>query len=155
MRLADHRPVTRIVCVPVYGVSRCTVSVGVQSELVIGCVLAPNRHLGGCLKVPSGDVSSHGYTLCATVVVRVGVRSELVIGCVLAPSRHFGGCLKVPVVPTSDCHKCLPEDSRVVLWTMCDLSNCVLGEELVLQLFQHFFVGRYSVADPFMCTLYL
>ena len=55
------------------------------SELVIGCVLAPSRHLGGCLKVPSGDVSSHGYTLCATVVVRVGVRSELVIGYVLAP----------------------------------------------------------------------
>ena len=25
VRLADHRPVTRIVCVPVYGVSRCTV----------------------------------------------------------------------------------------------------------------------------------
>ena len=31
VRLADHRPVTRIVCVPVYGVSRCTVSVGVRS----------------------------------------------------------------------------------------------------------------------------
>ena len=70
--------------------------VGVRSELVIGYVLAPSRHLGRCLKVPSGDVSSHGYTLCATVVVRVGVRSELVIGCVLAPSRHLGGCLKVP-----------------------------------------------------------
>ena len=41
---------------------------------------------GRCLKVPSGDVSSHGYTLCATVVVR----SELVIGCVLSPSRHLG-----------------------------------------------------------------
>ena len=25
----------------------------------------------------------------------------------------------------------------------------------MLQLFQHFFVGKYSVADPFMCTLYL
>ena len=57
------------------------VRVGVRSELVIGCVLAPSRHLGGCLKVPSGDVSLHGYTLCATV----GVRSELVIGYVLAP----------------------------------------------------------------------
>ena len=39
-------------------------------------------------------------------------------------------------VLASDCGKFLPEDSRVVLWTMCDLSNCVLGEELVLQLFQ-------------------
>ena len=53
------------------------VRVGVRSELAIGYALAPSRHLGGCLKVPSGDVSSHGYTLCATVVVRVGVRSEL------------------------------------------------------------------------------
>ena len=41
-------------------------------------------------------MSSHGYTLCATVVVRVVVRSELVIGCVLAPSRHLGRCLQVP-----------------------------------------------------------
>ena len=71
-------------------------SVDVRSELVIGCVLAPSRHLGGCLKVPSGDVSSHGYILCATVVVRVGVRSELVIGYVLAPSRHLRRCLQVP-----------------------------------------------------------
>ena len=74
-----HRTAT--LCVP----HAVVVRVGVRSELVIGCVLAPSRHLGGCLKVPSGDVSSHGYTLCATVVVRVGVRSELVIGYVLAP----------------------------------------------------------------------
>ena len=78
-------------------VCRCTVSVDVRSELVIGCVLAPSRHLGAVSEsTQRGDVSSHGYTLCATVVVRVGVRSELVIGCVLAPSRHLGGCLKVP-----------------------------------------------------------
>ena len=60
------------------------VRVVVRSELVIGCVLAPSRHLGDlgrCLKEPSGDVSSRGYTICATVVVR----SELVIGYVLAP----------------------------------------------------------------------
>ena len=59
-------------------------------------------------------------------------------------------------VLASDCGKFLPEDSRVVLWTMCDLSNCVLGEELVLQLFPAAtFVGKYSVADPYMCTSYL
>ena len=84
-------------------------SVGVRSELVIGCVLAPSRHFGGCLKVPSGDVSSHGYTLCATVVVRVGVRSEPVIGCVLAPSRHFGGCLKVPSGDRRTATLCVPQ----------------------------------------------